>query len=388
MRQVSGVVVPVVAVILNSCISLFAADAMLIRGDSNRDGRVSIADAANVLLYLGLGGPEPACLAAADTDAKGTLNINDPIRILKVLYLGEDSIAAPFPECGIVTLGELTCEQPLGCGDTVARDSGPHRISVRRAGGDPDAPVAGTPGKEIDIPIEVTLDTLDDGLQFGAYAWSFGLRVESESLESSLVEPTLAGTRASDIFAGGFRHAVPVEGGAVSEVVLALTEGLTLPKGSSSVLKATLRVVVDPAGVEGTVTVSPAPMNGPGGRVELEVYGGDLEGGAAPFEPSVAPLTIRVLPARFIRGNSNLDDAYDISDALHVLLALFEHSDGFPCADASDANDDGVLDISDAVFTLGCLFLGTGCPAPPHEACGLDPSPDDLGCVAPSPSCD
>jgi len=177
-----------------------------------------------------------------------------------------------------------------------------------------------------------------------------------------------------------------VEGGVVSQIILSLTEGLTLPPGSSDVLKATLRVVVDPTGGEGSVTVSPAPMNGPGGRVELEVFGGDAEGGrVSPFQPSIAPLTLRVVPARFIRGNSNLDAAYDISDALHVLLALFQHGDGFPCADASDANDDGIVDISDAVFTLGCLFLGDACPA---TECGLDPSPDDLGCVAASPSCE
>ena len=386
MRQASWVIV---AVILQESAPVSADDAMLIRGDANGDGRVSIADAARTLLYFCLAGPAPSCLEATDTNADGKLDFGDPMRIMKVLYLGEDAISAPFPECSVVSLGDLTCEEPLGCAESVPPVPGPHRISVRRAGGDPEAPVRGAPGQEIDIPIEVTLDTRDDRMPFGAYAWSFGLQVESESLEASLVEPTFMGTRAFGLFSGGFRHVAPVDGGAVSQIIMALTEGLVLPPGSTDVLKANLRVVVDPDGLEGTVTLTPAPMDGPGGRVELEIYGGGPEGvGAAPFEPSIAPLTIRVIPARFTRGNSNLDGAYDISDALHVLVALFEHPDGLPCADASDANDDGVVDISDAVFTLGCLFLGSRCPAPPHEACGLDPSPDDLGCNAAPPSCD
>jgi hypothetical protein len=386
MRRVTGFLVAVVVVHVGLFgIPARATDAMLIRGDANRDGRVSIADAARTLLYLGLAGPPPACLEAADTNHDGVLNLNDAILTMNVLYRGVDAIAAPFPECSVVTLGDLTCEESLGCAESVARVPGPHRISVRRAEGNGDATISGTPGKEVDIPIEVTLDTLDDGVPFGAYAWSLGLRIDSESLEASLVEPTFMGTRASQIFAGGYRHVAAVEGGVVSQIILSLTEGLTLPPGSSDVLKATLRVVVDPTGLEGIVTVSPSPMNGPGGSVELEVHGGSLEGGAAPFEPSIAPLTLRVVSARFIRGNSNLDETYDISDALHVLLALFEHGDGFPCEDASDANDDGVLDISDAVFTLGCLFLGSACPA---SDCVLDPSSDDLGCNAASPTCD
>jgi len=389
MRRVSDflVAVVVVHVVLLGGFA-HAAEATLIRGDANRDGRVSIADAAGTLLYLCLAGGEPACLAAADTNASGTLDLNDPLRIMRVLYLGEDTIAVPFPGCSTETLGELTCETPLGCGESVPPVPGPHRIAVIRSGGDTEATVRGTPGNELDVPIEVVLETLD-GVTIGAYAWSFGLRVESESIEASLVEPTFSGTRAADTFTGGFRHVAAVEGGAVSEIILNITSPDTLPPGSSTVLKATLRVAVDPTGMEGTVTVSPSPMNGPGGRVELEVLGGDAEGSRlAPFEPSIAPLTIRVVPARFARGNSNLDGAYDISDAMHILLALFEHPDGFPCADASDANDDGAVDLSDAVFTLGCLFLGDSCPAAPHPDCGLDASPDDLGCVAAPSSCD
>ena len=43
--------------------------------------------------------------------------------------------------------------------------------------------------------------------------------------------------------------------------------------------------------------------------------------------------------------------------------------------------DDGVVDISDAVATLGVLFLGQGeIPVPGMHTCGPDPTPDDLTC--------
>ncbi|MGH7378462.1 MAG: hypothetical protein ACREKK_13735, partial [Candidatus Methylomirabilales bacterium] len=58
------------------------------------------------------------------------------------------------------------------------------------------------------------------------------------------------------------------------------------------------------------------------------------------------------------------------------------------CADAGDANDDGQLDLADAIHALGFLFLGGPAPSSPFPDCGADPTPDTLGChaVAPCPS--
>ena len=48
--------------------------------------------------------------------------------------------------------------------------------------------------------------------------------------------------------------------------------------------------------------------------------------------------------------------------------------------DAADANDDGGVDVSDAVRILLYLFVNTGPLPAPHGACGSDPTADDLGC--------
>lgn len=84
----------------------------------------------------------------------------------------------------------------------------------------------------------------------------------------------------------------------------------------------------------------------------------------------------------FDRGDCNADDAFDISDAIAALTALFGGGDP-SCGDACDANDDGGFDIADAVFTLTSLFVpGSPSPAAPHGFCGEDPTADSLDCGA------
>jgi len=53
------------------------------------------------------------------------------------------------------------------------------------------------------------------------------------------------------------------------------------------------------------------------------------------------------------------------------------------CRDASDADDDGSLDISDAAMIPRVLFLGQGMLPEPSRTCGDDPTMESLGCEAP-----
>ncbi len=90
----------------------------------------------------------------------------------------------------------------------------------------------------------------------------------------------------------------------------------------------------------------------------------------------------------FRRGDANTDGEVDLSDAIRTLGFLFLGDAGLICRDAADANDDGEVDLSDAVATLGVLFLGNGeIPAPGRNECGVDPTDDDLGCEIPPGSC-
>lgn len=88
----------------------------------------------------------------------------------------------------------------------------------------------------------------------------------------------------------------------------------------------------------------------------------------------------------FLRGDSNGDGSVDISDAIKTLGVLFLGEGEIACQDAADSNDDGVLDISDAISLLVHLFLGTvSLPAPGPERCGMDPTEDGVYCVSTVP---
>jgi hypothetical protein len=82
----------------------------------------------------------------------------------------------------------------------------------------------------------------------------------------------------------------------------------------------------------------------------------------------------------FRRGDSNGDGEMDVSDAVYVLGFLFLGGVTPPCQKSLDANDTGRVDISDAVYILGFLFLGGTPLPPPSTACDKDPTPDDLSC--------
>ncbi|MEC9477000.1 MAG: VCBS repeat-containing protein [Planctomycetota bacterium] len=83
----------------------------------------------------------------------------------------------------------------------------------------------------------------------------------------------------------------------------------------------------------------------------------------------------------FKRGDANSDNFFNIADPVTILEALFLPNGGVGgCPDSFDANDDGLVDISDGVISLMFLF-GLGEPlAAPFPECGNDPTFDLLNC--------
>lgn len=83
----------------------------------------------------------------------------------------------------------------------------------------------------------------------------------------------------------------------------------------------------------------------------------------------------------FIRGDADLNGAVQLTDAVYTLTSLFLGGGPLPCLDAADANDVGRVDISDPIFVLTYLFLGGPEPPPPFPEAGEDLSPQTaLGC--------
>lgn len=121
-----------------------------------------------------------------------------------------------------------------------------------------------------------------------------------------------------------------------------------------------------------------------------------------PYPTSVRPLCITLGRAPlFYRGDCNFTgrtrgfDPVELSDASSVISFLFYKSIFKfhpPCLDACDANDDGRIDLADAVAILSYLYV-PGSPFPPAPGpgitddglgsptpAGLDPTEDPLDC--------
>ncbi len=72
-----------------------------IRGDSNQDWRIDIADPVHMLDYIFLGGSAPKCQDATDVNNDNRLDLSDPIFLLNYLYIGGPQPSSPFPIPGV-----------------------------------------------------------------------------------------------------------------------------------------------------------------------------------------------------------------------------------------------------------------------------------------------
>lgn len=81
----------------------------------------------------------------------------------------------------------------------------------------------------------------------------------------------------------------------------------------------------------------------------------DLSPGGSLSSGSGTGVIYQIQAILFIRGDSNQDGRVDLSDALSILAFLFLEQE-LSRLDAADANDDGQVDISDAVAVLFSLF--------------------------------
>jgi hypothetical protein len=98
---------------------------------------------------------------------------------------------------------------------------------------------------------------------------------------------------------------------------------------------------------------------------------------------------LEVRAPQFRRGDANQDGVLQLSDAVAILHALFLGGPPPACEDALDVDDSGTLEITDAVALLGHLFLGARPTLPPpFGACGRDPTPDSFRACVYEASCE
>ena len=93
-------------------------------------------------------------------------------------------------------------------------------------------------------------------------------------------------------------------------------------------------------------------------------------------------ITLEAAVGGFVRGDVNDDGGINIADAVALLAGLFTGG-AIPCSDSADSNDDGSVNIADGVYILANLFSGgPGMPAPSGPSCGPDPTSDALDCAS------
>jgi hypothetical protein len=85
--------------------------AQFVRGDVDGSGKTNLTDSIALLDYLYHGGNELGCAAAADANDDESVDLADAVFALSALFIGSETLPAPWPEAG---------EDPtpgLACGD-------------------------------------------------------------------------------------------------------------------------------------------------------------------------------------------------------------------------------------------------------------------------------
>ena len=78
----------------------------------------------------------------------------------------------------------------------------------------------------------------------------------------------------------------------------------------------------------------------------------------------------------FLRGDCNSDLKADIADGIWILNFLFQGGPAGACAEACDADDNGDLDMLDAMSIIQYRLLNGPAPAAPFPECGIEAGAD------------
>ena len=114
--------------------------------------------------------------------------------------------------------------------------------------------------------------------------------------------------------------------------------------------------------------------------IAVEVHQSDADSSDLSFDMEITARGSASSPTAFVRGEVNRDGHIDLSDGVAILLVLFA-GQTTSCEDALDSDDNGALEITDAIRLLQFLFLGGQAPPAPFPGIGEDPTPDDLTCT-------
>ena len=79
--------------------------------------------------------------------------------------------------------------------------------------------------------------------------------------------------------------------------------------------------------------------------------------------------------------DANDDGKINLADAVFLLNYLFAFGLPPQCFSACDADDNGAVQLPDAIIILNYLFAQGPPPQSPFPGAGADPTPDTLTCL-------
>jgi hypothetical protein len=243
---------------------------------------------------------------------------------------------------------------------------------------------SGSRGAEVRVPLSIQSDRSSQG-------FTFSVDFDEEALQASAVGKLFQRPNGVpydfETFAFDNENATPGNGG--------IDEGYFAGAAILSFAD-TARVLPVYEEVDVLELVCTVRESAPLGTTELKFMDGAL-GAQSPVDNSLIAGGMKITPdvagsfvfvngrvniipdgSPFVRGDSNADGEFNLSDPLVTLNWLFRSAPQPPCLDAADSNDDGTVNIADPILALRSMFLGSGPLPEPAGACGFDPTDADV----------
>ena len=367
-----------VAVLL--CYCSIADAGNFIRGDVNADGRISMVDVVALVHGQFLEDANIACEDSADVDDNGQITVTDIFALIEFIYsAGGESLPAPYPTGGPDPTDDdlSTCLLPgteLETGLTI------EHIFYVVDGSKGAAGFALAAGEQtVRIPIH-----LDSNTELSGYSLSIAV-VEPEVSHAYFdFTGSLGETEDADAMNSTFvssEHAAHVMGYVLPVLLYEDGDALTLPSGTEWMAATLVLELAEPLSVGDHVDLvfRATPATGTDQPVSNET----ISGAVLSYTPETIDFAAPVVADSqiFLRGDTNRDGRFDLLDPLALLEFLFVGSWELECPDAADFDDNGQVQLIDAIAPFSYLFLNaTDRPADPWPHFGVDPTNDRLSC--------
>lgn len=208
--------------------------------------------------------------------------------------------------------------------------------------------------------------------------WSFGVATDPRFVAARAVDLRATETQALNGGAGPDFLFLEILDGGEGVVMAAVIDTGTLPPFETLLPAASNRIL--------NIEYAAGPAGRPG-EVYAVRYTGTL--GSPPVSVlfvvdgfEVAPATrtgwVSLPTPAFIRGDVDENGKLEMTDAIRTLGWLFLGGEEPGCLQSADANGSGEVNIADPIYILQFLFVGGPMPPHPYPDCGTAPVP--LGC--------